>query len=129
AVWIPPGGTELSEQQEPELERLLAEVFEPAAAERVRAVGEVLDDHHPHDEPHWYLTLLGTDPAHWGRGLGLKLLADTLQVVDADHLPAYLEASNEANVALYARYGFEPRDRVLVPGDGPDVVTMWRPAR
>ncbi|MGL5860882.1 MAG: GNAT family N-acetyltransferase, partial [Phycicoccus sp.] len=69
------------------------------------------------------------DPAHWGRGLGLKLLADTLQVVDADHLPAYLEASNEANVALYARYGFEPRDRVLVPGDGPDVVTMWRPAR
>jgi hypothetical protein len=39
-----------------------------------------------------------------------------------------LEASNAANVPLYRRYGYEPRDVFSVPGS-PDVTTMWRDAR
>jgi GNAT superfamily N-acetyltransferase len=38
---------------------------------------------HP-QEPHWYLAVLGTDPAHWGKGVGSALIRhvlDTLPMV------------------------------------------------
>jgi hypothetical protein len=43
-------------------------------------------------------------------------------------MPAYLESSNPANVALYVRYGFEPHATIAIPHDGPTITTMWRPA-
>jgi ribosomal protein S18 acetylase RimI-like enzyme len=41
--------------------------------------------------------------------------------------PAYLESSNERNVPLYERLGFEVRERYVLPS-GPPVWLMWRPA-
>jgi ribosomal protein S18 acetylase RimI-like enzyme len=125
AVWIPPGGTELSPEQEARAEDEVGELMGEHAG-RVRTVAELLEAGHPHDEPHCYLSLLGTDPAQRGRGLGLALLAATLLEVDALGAAAYLEASNVANVPLYARYGFVVRDRLQVPGADLEVVTMWR---
>ena len=43
-------------------------------------------------------------------------------------MPAYLEASNPANVALYARYGFDVFASFTLPQGGPEVITMWRDA-
>ena len=40
-----------------------------------------------------------------GRGLGLGLLAENLRRFDQAGMPAYLEASNPTNVALYGRRG------------------------
>ena len=84
---------------------------------------------HPREEPHYYLSLLGTDPAQRGRGLGLALLADNLARVDAEGAPAYLEASNPANVPLYERHRFEVIGHFDLPDGGPRVHTMWRAAR
>ncbi|MGY9080371.1 MAG: hypothetical protein ACKVKB_06210 [Candidatus Nanopelagicales bacterium] len=42
-------------------------------------------------------------------------------------MPAYLEASNPANIPLYQRYGFEQVGEFAV-AEGPTVTTMWRPA-
>ena len=128
AVWIPPGGTELSPEQEQDLEDVL-DSWPGEAPSRVRHAVGLFEAAHPHEEPHHYLTLLGTDPAHRGRGLGLGLLAATLaHVVDEAGTAAYLEASNPANVPLYQRYGFASLGSFRLGDDGPEVVTMWRPA-
>lgn len=126
SVWIPPGGTEMSDEQIERLEPMLTSLL-GSGASRVLAALDAFDAAHPHDEPHYYLSLLGTDPAHYGNGYGLGLLADNLRLIDAEGLPAYLEASNPANVALYARYGFRQIDSFTLPGGGPTVPTMWRP--
>jgi len=128
AVWIPPGGTELSEEQEQSLEPLMVTLL-GADAPRLMATFEGFERAHPRDEPHYYLSLLGTSTAHRGHGLGLGLLAANLRAVDRTGMPAYLEASNLANVALYARHGFAPLGSVTLPAGGPEVVTMWRPGR
>ena len=128
AVWIPPGGTEMSDEQAEQVEPLLVELLGAADAPRVLRVVERFEEIHPHHADHYYLTLLGTDPAHRGQGLGLQLLADTLQLADDDGVAAYLEASNPVNVALYARYGFVPYQTFSLP-HGPDVTTMWRDPR
>ena len=125
ALWVPPGVTDLSPEQEARLEALLADL--PGAA-GTRALGtfEAFERAHPRDAPHFYLSLLATRPDQRGHGYGLGLLAANLRLVDEAGAPAYLEASNVANVPLYERYGFEVRGRFRTPDDGPDVVTMWR---
>jgi ribosomal protein S18 acetylase RimI-like enzyme len=89
---------------------------------------ELFDRAHPREVPHFYLSLLGTRAEHRGRGYGLGLLAGNLRRIDEAGMPAYLEASNPANVALYERHGFEVRGSFKLPGDGPEVFTMWRDA-
>lgn len=124
SVWIPPEGTELSEEQEERLEPLLRELLGPGAA-RVVETFSLFERHHPRAAPHYYLSLLGTDPLQSGRGHGLRLLAGNLRLIDEAEMPAYLEASNVANVPLYERYGFTVHGSFRPPG-GPEVVTMWR---
>jgi GNAT superfamily N-acetyltransferase len=127
AVWIPPGGTEMSDEQEADLDRSM-DSWPGEAPARVRHAMQRFEQAHPLDEPHYYLSLLGTGAEHRGHGYGLGLLAETLRLVDEDGAPAYLEASNVANVPLYERYGFRPFGSFGLD-DGPEVVTMWRSAR
>lgn len=75
-------------------------------------------------EPHWYLGQLGA--ATPGLGVGTALLTEGAGRVDADGVPAYLESSNEANVPLYERFGFQVIDEVVLPHDGPTVWLMYR---
>jgi len=127
SVWIPPNGTDLSEEQEAALEPTIVEML-GADASPVMDAFELFDQAHPRDVPHFYLSLLGTSAEHRGRGYGLGLLAENLRRIDEAAMPAYLEASNPANVPLYERHGFEVRGSFKLPGDGPKVVTMWRDA-
>jgi GNAT superfamily N-acetyltransferase len=128
AVWIPPGGTEMTPGQEQRLADLAAGRLGPAAGDCLKLVSR-FEAAHPSAEPHYYLTLLGTHPDHRGQGIGMRLLARNLDLVDAAHLPAYLESTNPANNRWYASVGFEPHGEFCYPGGGPMVTTMWRPAR
>jgi GNAT superfamily N-acetyltransferase len=125
SVWIPPEGTEFSPAQESAMEALTVEMCGAGAA-RVMHTHEMFDRAHPRDVPHFYLTLLATRVEHQGHGYGLDLLAENLRLVDQTGMPSYLEASNQANVPLYERHGFEVRDSFSLPGGGPEVFTMWR---
>lgn len=127
AVWIPPGGTDLSPEQEAAFERLANGALGTDGAAYVADVMDRFEASHPRDEPHYYLSLLGTHPAHRGHGIGMTLLAENLAAIDAVGAPAYLESSNPANDHRYERLGFQPRGRFMLPDDGPAVTTMWRP--
>jgi GNAT superfamily N-acetyltransferase len=129
AIWIPPGGTELSAEQEAAFARVAAEMLGPAGATYLEELMARFSAAHPHDEPHYYLSLLGTHPAHRGQGIGMGLLTDNLAQIDREGRPAYLESSNPANNHRYERLGFVPHGDFSLPDNGPVVTTMWRPAR
>ena len=90
-VRVPPGGTELSDAQAAAVDDLIATSLEPASAQAMIELWDRFETHHPHDEPHAYLSLLATHPAHRGQGIGQRLLAEDLQRLDAEGLPAYLD--------------------------------------
>lgn len=127
SLWVPPGGTELSSDQEERMSKLAAGLGPDE--ENFHELLRRFDAAHPRDEPHYYLSLLGTHPDHRGRGLGMGLLAHDLALIDDEQCAAYLESSNPANNHRYARVGFEPVGEFSYPGNGPIVTTMWRSAR
>jgi len=128
SVWIPPGGTEIAEEDEARVEPLLQELVGSRAGE-VMELLERFEAAHPRDAPRYFLSLLGTHPAHAGRGLGMALLAENLERIDSEHMSAYLESSNPGNNHRYARYGFVERRRFYPPKSDIPVTTMWRDAR
>jgi ribosomal protein S18 acetylase RimI-like enzyme len=123
ALWLPPG-------VHPDQEALGAIMQETLAADRLEEVSGVFDRmgaYHP-AEPHWYLPMIGVDPVHQGRGGGSALLRHALLQCDTDHVPAYLESSNPANIPLYERQGFVVLGTIQV-GSSPPIVPMLRAAR
>ncbi|MFF4817218.1 GNAT family N-acetyltransferase [Kitasatospora sp. NPDC001309] len=80
-------------------------------------------------EAHWYLAVLGTDPAAQGRGQGAELLRAGLARADAAGLPVHLESSKRENLAVYRHFGFEVLEEVRLPADGPPLWTMRRAPR
>ena len=81
---------------------------------------------HP-KEPHWYLSLLVVDPDWQRRGFGSRLIRPGLAAADEEGLPCYLETQKEANLAWYARFGFE-LDAHHRAGRHPAGVVPTRPA-
>jgi ribosomal protein S18 acetylase RimI-like enzyme len=128
AVWIPPGGRELTAAEEASLGALLEAQVGPRAAE-VLALFERMERAHPEGPPHYYLSLLGTHPDHRGKGLGMSLLADSLAEIDAEGMPAYLESSNPGNDARYERLGFARVGEFERPDGRLTCSTMWREPR
>jgi ribosomal protein S18 acetylase RimI-like enzyme len=93
----------------------------------VRTIAKV-EQLHPR-EPHWYLAVLGTEPAWQGKGVGSALLAPVLERCDKTETAAYLESSKETNIPFYNRHGFEVTGTIDLPRGGPRVWPMWREPR
>ncbi|MCC7266728.1 MAG: GNAT family N-acetyltransferase [Caulobacteraceae bacterium] len=123
ALWLPPG-------VESDSERLGEIMGQYAAPERLEILGAVMEQmgRHHLQEPHWYLPLIGVDPAMQARGLGSALMKHALARCDADGLPAYLESSNPRNISLYERHGFEAVATIQI-GASPPITPMVRMPR
>jgi ribosomal protein S18 acetylase RimI-like enzyme len=100
----------------------------PAVIKRLLQLQKTMTAHHPH-EPHYYLQSIGARQDCQGQGVGSALLKQVTPLCDADQLPAYLESSNAANVALYERHGFEVVNEERIGDDGPPMWFMLRPPR
>ncbi len=127
-VWIPPGLPELPPPHDARIGPLFHRLLGPDVG-RSDALMERFSTAHPPAPDHYYLSLFGTRPEHRGRGIGMTLLADDLERIDAEGRPAYLESTNAANLARYRSVGFADRDTFALPDGGPAVTTMWRDAR
>ena len=122
ALWAPPG-----RWREDLARSLLMLPMLPALLPRLgrstQAVREI-ERRHP-AQPHFYLSVLGTEPEQQGGGIGSALLAPMLQRCDETATAAYLESSKESNVAFYARHGFAVTECIELP-EGPPLWLMWR---
>lgn len=123
ALWLPP-------DVHPD-EDTLGEIVERTVAESIRGdlftILEQMGKYHP-AEPHWYLPLIGVDPAHQGKGYGGALLTHALERCDRDRTLAYLESTNPRNITLYLRHGFKALGQIQV-GTSPPMVPMVREPR
>ena len=65
---------------------------------------------------HWYLAVLGVEPALQGRGFGGRLLAELIGLAEAHSMPVYLESDRDASVRFYRSRGFSDRQELRVHG-------------
>jgi ribosomal protein S18 acetylase RimI-like enzyme len=122
AVWLPPGV-----EPDPAAGAALAGSTPVDKDSIGEAFREQMTHFHP-TSPHWYLWMIGVDPARQGQGFGSALLKHTLKRCDDEGATAYLESSNPKNVPLYQRHGFEVLGVIQV-ADVPPMTPMLRPAR
>lgn len=127
SVWIPPGGTEMSEDQDVAIRELVGGVLSSARAKALFELWARFDENHPDDEPHAYLSLLATRPSQAGHGYGQAHLAADLARWDAAGIPTYLESSNPANNHRYECQGYAKVGQFETVLDRAIVTTMWRP--
>lgn len=128
ASWLRPGESPRSWRREAGISLRCARAL-VRGRNRVKGL-RILDEmakNHP-SEPHWYLALLGVDPAHQGSGLGGQLLRTKLSMCDANGTPAYLETQKPENLPFYERFGFRVMKEISVK-DCPSVWLMWRDPR
>ena len=83
-----------------------------------------MEEAHP-AMPQWYLPWFGVNCALQGQGLGSRLMTPCLEIVDQEHLPAYLDSTNPRNVPFYERHGFEVTGQWQA-GDSPPIISMLR---
>ena len=120
ALWLPPG-------VHPD-ENAVGDIVDQTVAKSLQSdlqtlMGKMAASHP--DGPHWYLPMIGVDPAYQNKGLGAALLRHALERCDREGLPAYLESTNPRNISLYLRHGFVAVGEIQA-GSSPTVVPMLR---
>lgn len=128
ALWLPPGAYPVPASRQARQLLELAPTLPwtaPILPELLRSQ-RVMRPGHPH-EPHFYLRVLGVDPPRQGEGIGVALVRPVLEEADRRGVGAYLTTAVEANVAWYARFGFEVTECLRPTPSWPLTWRLWRP--
>jgi len=123
AMWLPPD----TEPDADAIATVLTHSVSPEKHGDTFSVLDQMDAAHP-EYLHWYLPWFGVETGRQGRGLGGQLMSHCLEIVDASHLPAYLETPNPRNISFYERHGFETSGSAQA-GTCPPITFMRRAAR
>jgi GNAT superfamily N-acetyltransferase len=126
-LWDPPGQRKASRLEQLLMMPAMMWAFR-SRSQATQSVMQVMEENHP-EEPHWYLMVIGSDPAVRGAGFGQALMHSRLDRCDDEHAPAYLEATKPDLVPYYSRFGFQVRGEIKVPDGGPTMWPMWRAPR
>ena len=128
ASWLLPGDAPRSWMRELRISLRCARAL-VTGKNRIKGIKllDAMAKKHP-KEPHWYLGLLGVDPAFQGKGLGGTLLNKRILECDATHMPIYLETQKPENLPYYERFGFAVVEEIRHEGC-PPLWTMWRAPR
>ncbi|HYN74896.1 MAG TPA: GNAT family N-acetyltransferase, partial [Candidatus Limnocylindria bacterium] len=124
ALWVANGGAAVSlwdRPAGPAAPELTLDVPEDAR-DRLAAYDSAVHPALPRT-PHWYLGVLATDPAHAGQGWGRAVMGAGLEEAEREELPAFLETTNDGNVAVYERAGWSVSSTAVV---GPLHVRIMR---
>ncbi|MEU7471785.1 GNAT family N-acetyltransferase [Streptomyces sp. NPDC044984] len=123
AFWVPPEGQAKAvpdAETVQELQDILGD-----RAPLFRDAVEAAAGHAPKGS-HWYLAVIGADPATRGQGHGAALLRSGLAKADAAGLPVCLESSKPSNLPFYEHFGFTVHEELRLPGGGPALWAMRR---
>jgi len=128
ACWLLPGRSEMTLWGTIRVGLPLAIMrLRPQARRRCMTVLTHMDELHKRlKRPHYYLLVLGVDPASQGQGIGSRLIQPVLARADREGVPCYLETQTESNVAFYRRRGFEVASADQLLDSGLTVWTMLR---
>ena len=104
--------------------------FGRQGANRLRAYGSYINNLHRRlvPYPHWYLQIIGVDPAYQGQGFSGRLPRPVLERIDREGMPCFLETNTDKNVAIYRRFGFEVVSEDKLPGTEVTTFAMLRKA-
>ncbi len=132
AVWLPPGNCRITVWRSLQARMWLVPLKIGLQAvlhlRSMHSISECLHKRYAPD-PHWYLFLLGIDPASQGRGLGGLLLQPVLARADVAHLPCYLETNNPSAVRFYQKHGFDIAEEYQTTKPGLNLWAMRRKCR
>jgi ribosomal protein S18 acetylase RimI-like enzyme len=131
AGWLPPGKAPFGARQMMRSVPLSVLFrFGRQGAGRLQAYGRFIDNLHRRlvPYPHWYLQIIGVDPAYQGHGFSSRLLRPVLERIDREGMPCFLETNAEINVAIYRRFGFEVLSEDKLPGTEVTTFAMLRKA-
>jgi ribosomal protein S18 acetylase RimI-like enzyme len=123
ALWLPPD----TYPDEEAMDALLQSSVSEQTLKDAFALLDQMGRYHP-SEPHWYLPLIGVDPAKQGSGHGSALMKHAVARCDHGRQFAYLESTNPANLPLYERHGFELLGTIQA-GSSPPIFPMLRKPR
>jgi ribosomal protein S18 acetylase RimI-like enzyme len=123
ALWLPPD----VHSDENVLAALLQRTIPEENQQEIFAFTERMNSSHP-SEPHWYLPMIGVDPAKQGNGYGSALMKHALARCDGEGKSAYLESSSPRSIPLYRQHGFELLGTIQV-GSSPPLFPMMRKPR
>ena len=123
ALWLPPD----VHPDENVLAALLQRTIPEENQQEIFAFTERMNSSHP-SEPHWYLPMIGVDPAKQGNGYGSALMKHALARCDGEGKLAYLESSSPRSIPFYRRHGFELLGTIQV-GSSPPLFPMMRKPR
>ena len=123
ALWLPPN----VHPDENVLAALLQRTIPEENQQEIFAFTERMNSSHP-SEPHWYLPMIGVDPAKQDNGYGSALMKHALARCDGEGKLAYLESSSPRSIPLYRRHGFELLGTIQV-GSSPPLFPMMRKPR
>lgn len=133
-VWIADDGDAVAVWTTPETANagdVFAELgprFAKLAGDRLpqqQSAEAAMEPHRP-TEPVWFLATVGVHPDRQGRGLGRAVLSPGIEAAAAEGVPAFLETSDENNVRLYERLGFQVSAEFELPDGGPRTWAMTR---
>jgi ribosomal protein S18 acetylase RimI-like enzyme len=124
ALWLAPG----VETDEEAVGETFEKIFSPEFLPKVGEMLATMDSYHPNDDNCWYLPLIGVDPGHQNKGVGAALMKHMTERLDNEGGMAYLESSNQKNISLYLRHGFEVIGEIQIY-DSPIVTPMVRKCR
>ncbi len=128
ALWAPPDRDVLAENRIPDLIELMTAEIGDQCIPRLSVLAAA-HEYRP-SEPHFYLGILGVDPAHQGLGVGARLVEPVLRACDDAGFDAHLESSNPRNIPFYERLGFATIDSFRCGSDsGPPMTIMRRTPR
>ena len=129
AAWVAPDAGTPADDLQSVIDRDLPRVFggrQPVvlASERLGALGRP-------DEPHWWLTAVGTRPAARHQGLGTAVLQPVLERCDAERVPAAATVYTSTVVRWLQRSGFAVTHstRTAVDHELPVWTLVRQPAR
>jgi GNAT superfamily N-acetyltransferase len=111
----------------PDYDERLKQIVPLDLRPRFAHLDATLAENHP-AQPHAYLAFAAVRPGAQGKGLGTTLLTATHDRLDARGIPAYLEATDGGNQALYRRLGYRDLGTFTLQ-DGAPFHQMWRPER
>jgi GNAT superfamily N-acetyltransferase len=121
ALWFP-------RPESPPLDPAPNPVEPPATgADRLALLERRLAERHPAAPAHHHLAYLGVRPDRQGQGIGSYLLIGHHAYLHVSRTPAYLEANDQRNRALYLRHGYTDVGAPIVLPGGVPIWPMWRP--